>query len=191
MNSPGNRVNGFLAAGHVCCVTGFAAYPQLCQSYQIPIIVTGFEPLDLLEGIRRTVVPLEAGPAPVENAYSRGVSEAGNIAAQRVIEEVFEVTDRAWRGIGVIPASGWRLNSAYRDFDAELRFSVEDIVTCESKLCRAGEVLKGAIKPHQCEAFGKQCTPRNPLGATMVSSEGACAAYYNYGRLVQLEAQPQ
>ncbi len=191
MNSPGNRVNGFLAAGHVCCVTGFAAYPQLCQSYQIPIIVTGFEPLDLLEGIRRTVVQLEAGQARVENAYSRVVSQAGNVAAQRVIEEVFEVTDRAWRGIGVIPASGWRLNSAYRDFDAELRFSVEDIVTCESKLCRAGEVLKGAIKPHQCEAFGKQCTPRNPLGATMVSSEGACAAYYNYGRLVQLEAQPQ
>lgn len=191
MNSPGNRVNGFLAAGHVCCVTGYAAYPQLCQRYQIPIVVTGFEPLDLLEGIRRTVLQLEAGQAQVENAYSRVVSQAGNVAAQRVIDEVFEVTDRAWRGIGVIPVSGWRLNSDYREFDAELKFSVEDIVTCESKLCRAGEVLKGAIKPHQCEAFGKQCTPRNPLGATMVSSEGACAAYYNYGRLVQLEAQPQ
>ena len=190
MNSPGNRVNGFLAAGHVCCVTGYAEYPTLCQQYNIPIVVTGFEPLDLLEGIRRTVVQLENGQAFVENAYPRVVSEQGNRAAQEVIDEVFEVTDRGWRGIGTIPYSGWRLSGAYRDFDAEQRFTVSDICTCESALCRAGDVLKGAIKPNECEAFGKECTPRNPLGATMVSSEGACAAYYNYGRFVQLE-KPQ
>lgn len=187
MNSPGNRVNAFLAAGHVCCVTGFAAYPRLCEQYKIPIVVTGFEPLDLLEGIRLTVLQLENGQAKVENAYGRVVSEQGNLAAQKVINEVFEVTDRGWRGIGTIPRSGWRLTEAYREFDAEFKFTVGEINTCESKLCRAGEVLKGAIKPNECEAFGKECTPRKPLGATMVSSEGACAAYYNYGRFVQLQ----
>ena len=187
MNSPGNRVNGFLAAGHVCCVTGFREYPPLCERYNIPIVVTGFEPLDLLEGIRRTVIQLEQGEARVENAYPRVVLEDGNREAMKIINEVFEVTDRGWRGIGVIPYSGWKLNESYRDFDAEIRFAVGDIQSAESSLCRAGEVLKGAIKPHECEAFGKECTPRNPLGATMVSSEGACAAYYNYGRFVQLE----
>lgn len=189
MNSPGNRVNAFLAAGHVCCVTGFAAYPVLCDRYNIPIVVTGFEPLDLLEGIRRTVIQLENGQAFVENAYPRVVSEQGNVAAQAVLDEVFEVTDRGWRGIGVIPYSGWKLSKAYREFDAEVKFTVGDIQTLESELCRAGDVLKGAIKPNECEAFGKQCTPRNPLGATMVSGEGACAAYYNYGRFVELEAK--
>ena len=188
INSPGNRVNAFLAAGHVCCVTGFAAYPRMCEQYKVPIVVTGFEPLDLLEGIRLTVLQLENGQAKVENAYARVVSEHGNQAAQKVINEVFEVTDRGWRGIGTIPRSGWRLTPAYRDFDAEYRFSLGEINTCESKLCRAGEVLKGAIKPNECPAFGKECTPRKPLGATMVSSEGACAAYYNYGRFVQLPA---
>ena len=186
MNSPGNRVNAFLAAGHVCCVTGYDAYPRLCEEYGVPIVVTGFEPLDLLEGIRRTVIQLEQGEARVENAYTRVVSEHGNIAAQQVIEEVFEVTDRGWRGIGVIPYSGWKLNDDYHDFDAEIRFTVSDINTCESPLCRAGDVLKGAIKPNECAAFGNECTPRTPLGATMVSAEGACAAYYNYGRFVQL-----
>ena len=188
MNSPGNRVNAFLAAGHVCCVTGFAEYPTLCEDYKIPIVVTGFEPLDLLEGIRRTVLQLENGQSFVENAYPRVVSKKGNIAAQAVIEEVFEVTDRGWRGIGTIPYSGWRLSNTYREFDAEHKFTVSDICTSESALCRAGDVLKGAIKPNECEAFGKECTPRSPLGATMVSSEGACAAYYNYGRFVQLES---
>jgi hydrogenase expression/formation protein HypD len=186
MNSPGNRVNAFLAAGHVCCVTGFAEYPNLCRRYQIPIVVTGFEPLDLLEGIRRTVRQLENGESYVENAYGRVVSEQGNLAAQAVIDEVFEVTDRGWRGIGTIPRSGWSLREEYSDLDAERRFTVSGINTCESSLCRAGDVLKGAIKPNECEAFGKECTPRNPLGATMVSSEGACAAYFNYGRFVQL-----
>lgn len=189
MNSPGNRVNAFLAAGHVCCVTGFEEYPKLCEQYKIPIVVTGFEPLDLLEGIRRTVIQLENGDAQVENAYPRVVNEKGNPAAQKVIDEVFEVTDRGWRGIGTIPYSGWKLRDSYREFDAEIKFTVSNIKTCESELCRAGDVLKGAIKPNECEAFGKECTPRSPLGATMVSGEGACAAYYNYGRFVQLEGQ--
>lgn len=182
MHSPGNRVNAFLAAGHVCAVTGYRAYPPLCNEYHTPIVVTGFEPVDLLEGIFRAVRQLENGEAFVENAYSRVVSEHGNPTAQAVIEEVFESTDRNWRGIGTIPDSGWRLSDAYRDFDAECRFSVGELRTCESLLCRAGDVLRGAIKPHECEAFGRQCTPRTPLGAPMVSSEGACAAYYNYGR---------
>ncbi|MEM8680309.1 MAG: hydrogenase formation protein HypD [Planctomycetota bacterium] len=187
MNAPGNRVNAFLAAGHVCCVTGYHAYPALCQTYQIPIVVTGFEPLDLLEGIRRTVIQLEQGESRVDNAYPRVVSKLGNPAAQAVIDEVFEVCDRGWRGIGTIPHSGWRLHDDYREYDAEHKFTVTDICTQESELCRAGDVLKGAIKPNECEAFGKECTPRTPLGATMVSSEGACAAYYNYGRFVQLD----
>jgi hydrogenase expression/formation protein HypD len=187
MNSPRNRVQGFLAAGHVCCVMGYHQYHAIAGRYQVPIVVTGFEPLDLLEGIRRTVMQLENNQAFVENAFQRVVSESGNVAAQQMIDEIFSVVDRAWRGIGVIPNSGWRLSCEYADFDASLRFLVSDVQTCESATCRAGEVLQGVIKPHECAAFGKTCTPRNPLGATMVSSEGACAAYYNYGRLVQLE----
>ena len=180
MQSPGNRVNAFLAAGHVCSVMGFWQYPPLAAHFGVPIVVTGFEPLDLLEGIRRAVVQLEAGRAEVENAYPRVVSERGNEAAQRVIAEVFAPTDRAWRGIGVIPASGWRLADAFAEFDAERRFGVGGITACESPLCRSGAVLQGTLKPDQCPAFGKECTPRTPLGATMVSSEGACAAYYNF-----------
>lgn len=187
MRAPGNRVQAFLAAGHVCCVTGYADYPSLADRYRIPIVVTGFEPLDLLEGIRRAVIQLEQGRHEVENAYSRIVQPEGNRVARRVIDEVFEVVDRAWRGIGVIGGSGWGLRPAYDDWNAELKFHVADCVSEESSLCKAGEVLKGAIKPHQCPAFGKECTPRSPLGATMVSSEGACAAYYNYGRLVSLQ----
>jgi hydrogenase expression/formation protein HypD len=187
MNSPLNRVQGFLAAGHVCCVMGYHQYHSLAERFGVPIVVTGFEPLDLLEGIRRTVLQLERGEACVENAFERVVTEQGNEAAQATIAEVFETTDRGWRGIGVIPGSGWKLSSAYADFDASLRFSVSHVQTCESTECRAGEVLQGVIKPNQCPAFGKSCTPRSPLGATMVSSEGACAAYYNYGRLVPLE----
>jgi hydrogenase expression/formation protein HypD len=182
MQSPGNRVNAFLAAGHVCSVMGTWQYPPLSVRFGVPIVVTGFEPLDLLDGIRRAVVQLEAGRAEVENAYPRVVSERGNEAAQRVIAEVFAPTDRAWRGIGVIPASGWRLADAYREFDAERRFGVGGITAIESPLCKSGEVLRGTLKPDQCPAFGKECTPRTPLGATMVSSEGACAAYYNFGR---------
>ncbi len=187
MSLPLNRVQGFLAAGHVCCVMGYHQYHSLAKRFDVPIVVTGFEPLDLLEGIRRTVRQLERGEAFVENAFERVVSEQGNETAQATIAEVFETTDRGWRGIGVIPGSGWKLSSAYADFDASLRFSVSHVQTGESTECRAGEVLQGVIKPNQCPAFGKTCTPRSPLGSTMVSSEGACAAYYNYGRFVQLE----
>ena len=191
MTSPINRVQAFLAAGHVCSVMGYWQYPPLAERFHVPIVITGFEPLDVLEGIRRTVTQLESGQATVENAYARVCSHDGNKTAQQMLEQVFEATDRAWRGVGTIPQSGWRLNDAYRDFDAEHRFEVSGIETKESPLCRAGEVLQGALKPNQCEAFGKQCTPRNPLGATMVSSEGACAAYYNYGRFVTLEKAPE
>ena len=183
MEAPTCRVQAFLAAGHVCTVMGTDEYPPLCDKYGIPIVVTGFEPLDILEGIRRTVVQLEAGRHELENAYPRAVQDVGNPAAKAMLTDVFEVTDRAWRGIGVIPSSGWRLSPAYREYDAEYRFAVGDIRTEESTLCRSGEVLQGLIKPHECAAFGTICTPRNPLGATMVSSEGACAAYYLYRRL--------
>ncbi len=189
MTAPGNRVQAFLAAGHVCSVMGTWQYPPLAERFHCPIVVTGFEPLDVLDGIRRTVKQLEAGEAFVDNAYARAVTAGGNKPAQALLAEVFEVTDRAWRGIGVIPQSGWRLSAAYRDFDAEQRFNVSAIHTQESALCHAGEVLQGKLKPHQCLAFGKQCTPRTPLGATMVSSEGACAAYYNYGRVMGLESR--
>jgi hydrogenase expression/formation protein HypD len=187
MESPVCRVQAFLAAGHVCSVMGTREYPPLAEKYGVPIVVTGFEPLDILEGIRRTVVQLEEGRHEVENAYARAVTDQGNAAAMAMLEDVFEVTDRTWRGIGMIPRSGWRLSPRYADFDAETRFSVSDIHTDESPLCRSGEVLQGLIKPHECAAFGKECTPRNPLGATMVSSEGACAAYYTYRRLELVE----
>ena len=183
MQSPTCRVQAFLAAGHVCSVMGTQEYPPLVDRYSVPIVVTGFEPLDILEGIRRTVHQLERGEAYLDNAYARAVQPEGNIAARKLLSEVFTVTDRGWRGIGVIPDSGWRLSETYRDFDAEYRFQVGDINTDESSVCRSGEVLQGLIKPHECGAFGTLCTPRNPLGATMVSSEGACAAYYLYRRL--------
>jgi hydrogenase expression/formation protein HypD len=187
MSSPENKVQAFLAAGHVCSVMGYWEYPSLADEFEIPIVVTGFEPLDLLDGIRRAVIQLEKGEHHVENAYERIVTYAGNLEAQRLLGEVFEGTDRAWRGIGVIPKSGWRLNDKFREFDAEERFQISGIHTEESPLCRAGDVLRGAIKPAECPAFGKECTPRHPLGATMVSSEGACAAYFNYGRFLSAE----
>ena len=187
MESPGNRVQAFLAAGHVCSVMGLWQYPPLAERYRTPIVATGFEPLDVLEGIRRTVRQLEAGEAFVENAYARAVTFEGNKPAQAMLAEVFEPCDRVWRGIGVIPQSGWRLSAKYRNYDAEYCFDVSGIQTAESPLCMSGAVLQGRIKPHQCPAFDKQCTPRNPLGATMVSSEGACAAYYNYGRFANVE----
>jgi len=183
MESPTCRVQAVLAAGHVCAVMGTDEYPPLCDKYDIPIVVTGFEPLDILEGIRRTVLQLESGRHELENAYPRAVREEGNAPAKAMLQDVFEVTDRAWRGIGMIPSSGWRLADKYRDYDAEHRFAVTDIHTEESAVCRSGEVLQGLIKPHECAAFGTLCTPRNPLGATMVSSEGACAAHYLYRRL--------
>ncbi len=183
MESPSCRVQAFLAAGHVCSVMGTSEYPPLAERYGIPIVVTGFEPLDLLEGIRRAVVQLEQGRHEVENAYPRVVPAEGNPAAVAMLRDVFEVTDRTWRGIGTIPASGWRLADRWSEYDAEQRFDVGGIRTAESEVCRSGEVLQGLIKPHECAAFGVECTPRNPLGATMVSSEGACAAYFAYRRL--------
>jgi len=187
MSSSINRVQAFLAAGHVCSVMGYWEYPQLAERFRVPVVITGFEPLDVLDGIRRAVIQLESGRHEVENAYGRVVTFEGNKPAQEMLDRVFEVTDRVWRGIGMIPKSGWRLRPEYRDFDAEYKFEVRDIVTKESPLCRSGEVLQGAIKPTQCSAFGTICTPRSPLGATMVSSEGACAAYYNYGRFIPVE----
>jgi hydrogenase expression/formation protein HypD len=192
MEAPTCRVQAFLAAGHVCSVMGTGEYPPLVDKYEVPIVVTGFEPLDLLEGIRCTVLQLEQGRHELENAYSRVVPPEGNPAAKAMLNDVFEITDRAWRGIGVIPQSGWRLADKYRFYDAEARFDVGGIHTDESAICRSGEVLQGLIKPHECAAFGKECTPRNPLGATMVSSEGACAAYYLYRRLGPVqEAVPE
>jgi hydrogenase expression/formation protein HypD len=189
MTSPDCRVQAFLAAGHVCTVMGTAEYPPLAERFHVPIVVTGFEPLDILEGIRRAVHQLEDGRAEVENAYKRVVLPEGNPVAIRMLEDVFEVVDRSWRGIGTIPRSGWRLSERYREYDAERRFEVTGIHTEESSVCRSGEVLQGLIKPHECAAFGTQCTPRNPLGATMVSSEGACAAYFLYRRM-QVPATP-
>lgn len=180
LSSPANRVDGFLAAGHVCSVMGTWQYGPIVDRYRVPIVVTGFEPLDVLEGIRRVVLQLENGRAELDNAYERVVSEDGNVAAQGMLDDVFEVCDRRWRGIGEIAASGWRLSRRYRRFDAELRFGVGEIDTPESPECRSGEVLQGLIKPHECAAFGTTCTPRHPLGATMVSGEGACAAYHRY-----------
>ncbi len=186
MQSPQNRVQAFLAAGHVCSVMGYWQYVSICEKYKVPVVVTGFEPLDVLEGIRRAVQQLEDGRHEVENAYSRAVQFKGNEQAQKMLADVFVVSERNWRGIGPIPDSGWKLSDEYRDFDAAVRFDVGDIQTKESPLCRSGEVLQGIIKPNECAAFGRECTPRTPLGATMVSSEGACAAYYQYGRFVSL-----
>jgi hydrogenase expression/formation protein HypD len=176
-------VQGFLAAGHVCTVMGTAEYGPLVDKYQVPIVVTGFEPLDLLEGVREAVALLEAGTPALRNAYPRAVAPEGNPVARQVLADVFEVCDRQWRGIGTIPASGWRLSEAWAEFDASSRFEVDDIRTCEPEACHAGEVLQGLIKPNQCPSFGTTCTPRTPLGATMVSAEGACAAYYEFRRL--------
>ncbi len=185
LGSPQNRIQGFLAAGHVCAVMGYWQYPPISQQYKTPIIVTGFEPLDLVNGIFQTVQLFEEGQAVVENAYPRVVTKTGNQAAQDLINTVFEPVDRKWRGIGVIPQSGLGLKPAYVDFDAAQRFSSAEIKTEESSLCIAGEILQGLKKPSDCPAFRSQCTPQNPLGAPMVSSEGACAAYYRYGRKIK------
>jgi len=182
LSSPDCRVQAFLAAGHVCMVMGFEEYVPISQKYRVPIVVTGFEPLDLLEGVQMAVAQLESGRAEVENQYSRAVRRSGNRPAQERIAEVFEVTARAWRGIGEIPSSGLRLREAYRRFDAESRFAVLIGRVEESKECIAGLVLQGLRKPFECPAFGTRCTPDTPLGAPMVSSEGACAAYFHFGR---------
>ncbi|MBL8134353.1 MAG: hydrogenase formation protein HypD [Anaerolineae bacterium] len=177
------RVDGFLAPGHVNAVMGYWEYELLVARYHAPMVVTGFEPVDLARGVLMVVRQLEEGRAEVENAYSRTVTRDGNLPGQQIIETVFELCDRKWRGIGTIPMSGYRLRDAYQAYDAERRFpGVQTITAEESKLCISGAILQGLKKPHQCPAFGKECTPQTPLGATMVSSEGACAAYYRYGR---------
>jgi hydrogenase expression/formation protein HypD len=182
LGSPSNRVQGFLLAGHVCSVMGYWEYPELAEKYRVPMVVTGFEPLDLVNGILATVRLLEAGKVEVANAYTRLVTFDGNQSAQKIINQVFMECDRPWRGIGVIPQSGWSLRPEFDAFNAEKRFDVADIAPKESPLCIAGQIMQGLKKPHDCPAFGRECTPEHPLGATMVSSEGACAAYYKYGR---------
>jgi len=182
LNSPNCRIHAFLAAGHVCSVMGYEEYEPISQRYRVPIVVTGFEPLDLLEGIHMAVAQLEEGRAETENQYRRAVRRQGNRPAQQRIAEVFEVSPRQWRGIGEIPSSGLRLRERYRAFDAEARFAVGVGPVRESPDCISGLVLQGLRQPFECPAFGNRCTPENPLGAPMVSSEGACAAYYLYGR---------
>ncbi|MFP4322747.1 MAG: hydrogenase formation protein HypD [Anaerolineales bacterium] len=178
------RVDGFLAPGHVNAVMGYWEYEAIVEAYPVPMVVTGFEPVDLARGILKAVQQLESGRATVENAYERAVTRSGNTAAQGLINDVFEMADRKWRGIGIVPESGYKLRAPYAAYDAEARFpDVATIVTEESGVCISGEILKGLKKPGDCPAFGTECTPQNPLGATMVSSEGACAAYYRYGRL--------
>ncbi|MCE1254029.1 MAG: hydrogenase formation protein HypD [Anaerolineae bacterium] len=180
LGSPFNRVQGFLAAGHVCAVMGYWEYPSIASLYHVPMAVTGFEPLDLVQGIYSTIELLEKGSDEVVNAYSRVVTFEGNRPAQKMLDQYLEPCDRQWRGIGMIPMSGWRLRDEFSEFDAEKRFDVSDIHTHESEICIAGQVLQGLKKPFECPAFGTLCTPDNPLGATMVSSEGTCAAYFRY-----------
>ena len=189
LNAPDNVVQGFLAAGAVCTIMGTREYEPLASEYGIPIVVTGFEPLDLLQGIFLAIAALEEGRAGVENQYARSVTRAGNVKAQQVISQVFQICDRAWRGIGTIPQSGLELRSEFSSYDAAQRFDVAHVASEESTLCHAGDVLRGVLRPPDCPAFGVSCNPENPLGAPMVSSEGACAAYFRYGRLNRKSGQ--
>jgi hydrogenase expression/formation protein HypD len=182
LGSPENRVQGFLAAGHVCAVMGYWEYTPIAEEFSVPIVVTGFEPLDIAQGILLTVKHLEAGKSQADNAYKRAVTYEGNKPAQEIIRRTFKDCDRKWRGIGIIPDSGWCLRPEFGDFDAVKRFEVGDIQPEESPVCIAGLILQGLKKPLDCPAFGNPYVPENPLGATMVSAEGACAAYYRYGR---------
>ncbi len=182
LSSPENRVQGYLAAGHVCTIMGWEQYPPIAEKYKVPIVVTGFEPLDILQGTYMCVKQLEEGRHEVENQYARSVLKEGNLEALKVIKEVFQVVNKKWRGIGEIPKSGWALNDEYRFFDAEERFGVAHVTAEESTECISGQILLGIKKPAQCPAFGTRCTPEHPLGAPMVSTEGACSAYYRYRR---------
>jgi hydrogenase expression/formation protein HypD len=182
LQSPLNRVQGFLGPGHVCAIMGYREYEPISERYKVPIVITGFEPLDLLQGTLMTVRQLEAGTAVVENQYSRILDREGNVPARKLVNSVFEVSDRKWRGVGWIPKSGFKLRWEYHAYDAERIFEVKEIDTKEPAICISGQILKGIKKPHDCPAFGTLCTPLTPLGATMVSAEGACAAYYAYGR---------
>lgn len=180
LESPDNRVQAFIGPGHVCTVMGLNQYQDLVAKYHVPIVISGFEPVDLLDGILHCIEQLEAGESRVENRYARSVRTEGTTRAQDLIQEVFQLSDRTWRGLGVVPLSGYALADAYRDFDAEVAFDVISVQAQESPLCISGEILRGLKKPHQCPAFGTTCTPENPLGATMVSSEGTCTNYYKF-----------
>ncbi len=182
LGAPDRRVQAFLAAGHVCTVMGYEEYLPIAARYHVPIVVTGFEPVDILQGVLMCVAQLESGRAEVENQYSRSVRKEGNRPAQELVRKVFQVVPRKWRGVGEIPRSGLGLNDAYAAYDAERKFGVAELRVEESSECLSGLVLQGKLKPHECPAFGTRCTPEHPLGATMVSSEGACAAYYRYRR---------
>lgn len=182
LQSPQNRVQGFLGPGHVCAIMGYREYEPISERFKVPIVITGFEPLDLLHGTLLAVRQLEAATAITENQYSRVLDRDGNVHARTLVDSVFEVCDRKWRGVGWISQSGYRLRSEFRDYDAERIFEVREIDTKESAICISGQILSGIKKPHDCPAFGAQCTPLTPLGATMVSAEGSCAAYYSYGR---------
>jgi hydrogenase expression/formation protein HypD len=186
LGSPLNRVQGFLGPGHVCAVMGYSEYEPLSALFKVPIVITGFEPLDILQGVLMTIQQLETGRAVVENQYSRILNRAGNLPAQKLVASVFETGDRKWRGIGNIPNSGYHLRAEFAEHDAELLFDVQQIDTKEPEACISGQILRGIKKPHDCAAFGTICTPQRPLGATMVSAEGACAAYYAYGRHLEL-----
>lgn len=189
LQSPLNRVQGFLGPGHVCTVMGYREYEPIAERFKVPIVITGFEPLDILEGVLMTVRQLEAGTCEVQNQYPRVVQREGNRVAQNLVSEVFEVCDRKWRGVGSIPKSGYKLRYEFCEHDAERIFETKEIDTKEPEICISGLILRGVKKPHDCPAFGKQCTPEHPLGATMVSAEGACAAYHAYGRHLALERQ--
>ena len=185
MDDDANQIDGFLAAGHVCSIMGYWEYIPLAEKYNIPIVATGFEPLDILQGILMVVKQLEQGKAIAENQYTRMVTESGNRAAQDIISQVFAISNQMWRGIGTIPKSGYKLNKEYEDYDADKKFKITIEEVPENKQCIAGDIMKGLKKPFECVAFGKLCTPQNPLGAPMVSSEGACAAYYNFQDMIK------
>jgi hydrogenase expression/formation protein HypD len=186
LNSDDNRVQAFLAAGHVCTIMGYKEYESLCDRYKIPIVVTGFEPLDILEGIYLCIKQLEEGRALVENQYARSVRREGNPSAMNLVQKIFEITNRSWRGLGEIPLSGLKLRDGYKSYDAELRFlkrqGSQKKMEAALEDCISGEILRGNKKPFDCPNFGRKCTPESPFGATMVSTEGACAAYYRYRR---------
>jgi hydrogenase expression/formation protein HypD len=189
LSSPSNLVQAFLAAGHVCTVMGYEDYIPIAERYKVPIVVTGFEPVDILQGIYMAVKQLEEGRNEVQNQYSRVVQREGNRAAKELLNKMFEVVDRNWRGIGLIPQSGWRLKEEFADYDAERIFDLKSIQVEESSVCIAGKIMQGLKKPNDCPAFGTLCRPEHPLGAPMVSSEGACAAYFNYGRYGENERE--
>jgi hydrogenase expression/formation protein HypD len=187
MEDPEAEIDAFLAAGHVCSIMGYWQYPELAEKYKIPIVVTGFEPLDMLNGILAAVKQLETGKYEVENQYTRIVKEEGNKEAQKIINAVYEDGDQMWRGIGTIPNSGWHIKKEYQAYDANLKFKIKIKEVPENEICIAGDIMKGLKKPNVCPAFGTQCTPQNPLGAPMVSSEGACAAYYNFNSMIPVK----